>query len=208
MDRTIGRLPYYVERTATADVDEGEDRTIRVVASDESVDRYGDIIDASGWQLANFKRNPIFLWLHQYTAPIGTVPDIAVDGSRLMARVRFAAEGVSAQADELWKLVKAKILRAVSVGFMVESETDFEYLRDEEDRITGIRYLRQELLELSLVSVPANPHALSVARSLSLPDSLVRSALPLNASVTRQHQELRRQLMALRFAGLRATAPR
>src|SRR5690349_10705591 len=36
------------------------------VSSDESLDRYNEIISASGWQLANYQRNPVFQNAHQY----------------------------------------------------------------------------------------------------------------------------------------------
>ena len=201
------KLPYYVEKAASVEPGD-EERTLTFVASDETVDRYGDVINADGWQLAEFRKNPVFLWLHSYAAPIGKVEKVHVDGSRLLARVKFASEGVSALADDLWKLVKERILRAVSVGFMVESPDDYELIRNAEEEVTGVRYLRQQLLELSLVSVPANPNALAVARSLDLPNDLIRRALPLDASVQKRQFEIRRRVHAARLAALRYSAPR
>jgi hypothetical protein len=58
-----------------------EARTMRFVASDESVDRYGDIIRASGWQLENFRKNPVLLFAHDSRQPpVGQVPSIEVVG--------------------------------------------------------------------------------------------------------------------------------
>jgi hypothetical protein len=65
---------------------EGSSRRARFVASDETVDRYGDIIRASGWQLDNFRKNPVLLFGHQSGAlPVGKVEPIAVEGTRLIA---------------------------------------------------------------------------------------------------------------------------
>src|SRR5204862_449976 len=36
------------------------------IASDESVDRYNEIISATGWKLDNYKRNPVFQNAHQH----------------------------------------------------------------------------------------------------------------------------------------------
>ncbi len=36
------------------------------VASNETLDRYGEIIAASGWRLENYRRNPVFQNAHQY----------------------------------------------------------------------------------------------------------------------------------------------
>ncbi len=44
-----------------------DDGTISVIASDETVDRYGDIIDQKGWDLTNFKKNPMILVDHFYS---------------------------------------------------------------------------------------------------------------------------------------------
>jgi HK97 family phage prohead protease len=156
-----------VEPAAAAESATGE-RTLDVVASDETVDRYGDVITAEGWQLEAFRKNPVALFSHDYAAPIGTVEPVAVTGKQLLGRIRFAAAGVSARIDELWRLVQAGILRAVSVGFQVASEDDYEAMFDDSGRVTGFRFLRQELLELSLVTVPANPNALAIAKSLGI----------------------------------------
>lgn len=192
---------------ALADIVE-EDRTARFIASDATVDRYGDVVEPRGWDLANFRRNPVFLWMHSQYQPIGTIKKIGVEDGALMATVRFYDPGDSKIADDLWRLVKKKKLRAVSVGFTVKGAEDYEYIRDDADRVTGIRYLRQELLELSLVSVPANPNALQVARSMGLPDELIRQALPLDASIVEQHLQMQRRLSALRLAGITKSAPR
>jgi HK97 family phage prohead protease len=217
MDRTaLTRTPAAQEfphvhmrgATLAVDADKDDERVISFVASDETVDRYGDIVSADGWQLANFKANPVFLWAHSYLDPIGTVEKIAVEGKRLMARVRFAAAGTSETVDGLWKLVQQRVLRAVSVGFAVGSEADIEYIRDRDGNVTGLRYLRPELLELSLVAVPANPNALAVARSMNLSPLLIARALPLDASIPKRNAENVARVRALHIAGMRLTAPR
>lgn len=135
---------------------------LEFVLSDDTVDRYGDIVDPTGWDLKWFKKNPIALFGHSSSFPIGTWDNIRVEAGKLMATLQFAAAGTSARIDELRSLVEQGILRAVSVGFR-----PLEY-----DQIKGggLRYTKQELLETSLVSVPANPAALQVARSLHISD--------------------------------------
>jgi phage head maturation protease len=151
-------------------------RTIRFVASDETVDRYGDIIRAGGWQLDNFKRNPVLLFGHNSREPpIGTA-DAWIEGKSLLADATFLPLGVSDFADEIWRIVDAGALRAVSVGFL-PSEFNGIYAEDDpdhEDWPIGIEFVAQELLELSVVPVPANPQALAVARSLALSEATTR----------------------------------
>lgn len=134
------------------------------VLSDATVDRYGDVVEPDGWDLRNFKRNPIALFAHQSAFPIGTWADLRVDGGKLVGRLVLAAKGTSARLDELIALVEQGILRAVSVGFRPIKQEPM----DKDRPYGGQRYLRQELLETSLVSVPANPAAVALAKSLNL----------------------------------------
>lgn len=121
------------------------------VASEESEDRMGDVIEVEGWDTKEFKKNPVFMLNHDYSLlPIGTVPMVKKDGKQLLAGVQWDTE------DEMAAFVQGKyqrgVMRAVSVGFR---PTEFERSGE------GIRFKKQELLELSAVSVPAHPHALA-----------------------------------------------
>src|SRR5215207_6321178 len=139
---------------------------LEFVLSDDTKDRMGDVIDAKGWVLANFKKNPIALFNHSSNFPIGTWTNVRVEGKRLVGNLKLAAEGTSDRIDEILRLVEQGILRAVSVGF---SSIEREALADN----SGILFKRQELLETSLVSVPANPKAVQLARSLHVSDETI-----------------------------------
>ena len=145
-------------------------RTMRFVASDESVDRYGDIIRASGWQLNNFRKNPVLLFAHDSRQPpVGQVPSIEVVGTELIADCLFRPEGDSQLSDDVWRAVEGGFLRAASVGFTPTGPVN--QLVDGAGNVTGYEFTSQELLELSVVPVPANPQALAVAKSLGISDA-------------------------------------
>jgi len=152
------------------------------VLSDATVDRYGDSIVAKGWDLASFERNPIALFGHSHDYPIGRWSDLRVEGGKLMGRLNLAARGTSARIDELIGLVEQGILRAVSVGFMPKKAEPI----DPGKPYAGQRYLEQELLETSLVSVPANPAALAVAKSMQVSDEIMSLAFGEQAEVRRR----------------------
>lgn len=137
---------------------------LEFVLSDATQDRYGDIIEPSGWDLKWFKKNPIALFGHSSSFPIGTWSNVRVEGGKLIAKLNLAARGTSARIDELISLVEQGVLRAVSVGF---KPLKWEPI-DKEKPYAGLRFLKAELMETSLVSVPANPAALAVAKSLNL----------------------------------------
>jgi phage head maturation protease len=178
--RTAPHKGEALMRAATITREAGQDaaRTIRFVASDESVDRYGDIIRAAGWKLDNFKKNPVLLFGHQSRAlPIGKVSEVGVVGTQLEATAEFMPEGMSDFADEVWRATDAGFLNAVSVGFMPLSDPNYIYADDDPDHKkwpTGYEFVDQELLELSVVPVPANPQALAVARALAISESTQR----------------------------------
>lgn len=130
------------------------------VISDGSLDRHGTRINPDGWDLTAFKRNPIALFGHSGGFPIGRWESVHVEGGKLLGRLVLAAKGTSARIDELASLVEQGILRAVSVGFAV-----LEYGTPGKSQFD---YVKQELLEVSLVSVPSNTNALAVARGLNI----------------------------------------
>ena len=139
---------------------------LEFVMSDATKDRYGDVIDQSGWVLANFKKNPIALFGHNSAFPIGTWSDVRVEAGKLIGKLNLAARGTSDRIDEIVNLVQQGVLRAVSVGFQV---IESKLLSDN----SGILYTKQELLETSLVSVPANPSAVQIARSMHISDETI-----------------------------------
>ena len=168
-------------RDATIDKPTGSSRTVTFVASDESVDRYGDIIRASGWDLSHFKNNPVLLFGHDSTVvPIGKVSEIAVEGSRLIATAQFREEGKSEYADDVYNAIQEGMLNAVSVGFLPTKAPNYIWAADDpkhENWPTGYEFVGQELLELSVVPVPANAQALALARSLALSEATQRRLL-------------------------------
>jgi len=140
-------------------------RTQRFVFSDDTVDLAGDVIDPKGWQTDDFKRNPVALFSHDsWSPPIGRASNVGVVGNKLMGDIEFASADVYDFADTIYRLVKAKFLKAVSVGF---KPLEWNFVNDK-DRPYGIDFKRQMLLEISVCCVPCNPNALSEARSAGI----------------------------------------
>jgi HK97 family phage prohead protease/HK97 family phage major capsid protein len=155
---------------------------LEFVLSDGTVDRYGDIVEPTGWDLKNFKKNPIALFGHNSSFPIGKWSDLRVEAGKLIGRLTLAKRGTSYRLDELIGLVEQGILRAVSVGFRpIKAEPI-----DAERPYGPQRYLKSELLETSLVSVPANPAALALAKSLNVSDEIMSLAFGEHAETRRR----------------------
>lgn len=148
---------------------EESDRVVRFVASDETPDRVGDVIEVAGWNLTNYKANPVVLWGHDSnnTPPIGKAVNvrrgIGPDGKpALLASIEFAPKEAHPFAETVYQLTKGGFLNAVSVGFMPRSTKSIS--DDERQQLGmpkyGMFYDSADLLEISVVSVPANPSAL------------------------------------------------
>jgi uncharacterized protein len=138
-------------------------RSITFTASTPAIDRYGDSISPDGFLLENFRRNPVFLFSHRSSdPPIGKVTSISIErGKALVATVQFATKEVYPFAETCYQLHKNGFLQAVSVGFLPkESEPIID---SSTGRQTGERFLKQELLEISSVQVPANAECLARA---------------------------------------------
>lgn len=132
-----------------AELTEKSEKEFTAVASSAIEDRHGEVIDQSGWDLKNFKKNPVLLWAHDHYLPaIGRATKIWTENGKLMFK------GMWSSATELGRacqqLVQEGTLNSFSVGFM-------PYEMD------GNTYIKQELLEISLVNVPANPDAMMAA---------------------------------------------
>jgi HK97 family phage major capsid protein len=135
------------------------------VLSDESVDRHGEVVTVDGWDLKSFHKRPTALLNHNPDAIIGKWRDVRVEGKRLLGRLVLAEEGTDEVVDKVRKWWDQDLIGSASVGFI---DHEREPLTEAADPYWGpFRYLKQELLEASLVTIPANSNAIAINRSLA-----------------------------------------
>ena len=158
-----------------------EDYDVRIVASARRVARDQGLIPIDAWarDIAYYLANPVVLWAHSYREfPVATCVQLEIDATagQLVAYWRFLV-GISDDdydkfCGRLQALYAVRGLRACSVGFIVREfrdPTDAEKMEalnagDPEPRWVAAR---AELLEMSCVPVPADPHALTVDHALA-----------------------------------------
>ena len=146
------------------------------VLSDETPDRLGDIIKSDGWILENFKKNPVALWNHSAMHPIGQWKNLRIEKGGLRGKLELAPLGTSPRIDEIIKLVDCGVLRAVSVGFRpIAHEPRNKSSNPVDAMMGGMIFTKHELVETSLVSIPANPNALAVIKQLDISPGTVRA---------------------------------
>lgn len=181
-------------------VNEGE-RTIVHTISSSMIDRYGEIVDPAGMVETNYAKNPVVLFGHNNGDAwlSGAPPVIPVIGKslwrktqdeKILSKTKF---GDSTDfMEDAWNLAKDGFLPATSIGFIplayevkkLKEITDLNPSnRDGFDSSMDVFIWRKwELLEYSLVVIPANPEALQNAleRSSSrLMRSMINSELRL-----------------------------
>jgi HK97 family phage prohead protease len=120
---------------------------ITFVASDETLDRGGEVVPIDSWDLKNYGRNPVLLVNHDYKVEniVGKAENVRVEDKSLLFEPVF--HGITQLSREVEAMVQEGILNTVSVGFMPHGPAK------DGDRPTN------ELFEISFVPVPANPSA-------------------------------------------------
>lgn len=168
-----GEAPLGIIRKIPDDMEikevEGASRMLRFTISTGKPDRDRDVIDPEGWDLRNYKKNPIVMFSHDYRSlPIARTRKIAVEDGKLVADAEFASADMNPLAESVFLMLKGGFLSSTSVGFKPK-----KYVYNEERR--GTDFQEQELLEFSIVAVPSNPECLIEARSAGIDVEPIRA---------------------------------
>lgn len=160
-------------RTATQSEvrkDEAGARKMTFVASDGTRDSAGTVLNQNGWKLERFNNNGIIGYQHKVYGSWSDTdnPDNVIgkgfayvkDG-KLMVDVEFEPAEINELAEKIYQKLLFGSLKAVSVGFIPVGRG--QWGKDEESldgKNPTYYYAGQELLEISVVNIPANPNAL------------------------------------------------
>lgn len=148
----------------------GKGRKFTFVASDATRDSSGTVLNQSGWSLDRFNANPVIGYQHKVYGGFSDSdnPDNVIGKGRayvkdgkLMVDVELEPEGDNPLADKVCKKLHFGSLGAVSVGFTPTGTSRWGVGEEAVDGSTPTLYFEgQELLEVSVVNIPANPNAL------------------------------------------------
>ena len=161
-----------------------KERRISYLVSDETPDRVGDIIKVKGWDLSQYKKNPVILWAHDGSSvpPIGRANNVRrryMPSARLTADVEFAPKEAYEFADTIYQLASRGFIKATSVGFLPLETMEV----DQKDREKmglgkyGQVFSKAELMEISVVAVPANPSALELGLKELMSEGTIEKAM-------------------------------
>jgi|SRR5262245_1954292 len=150
---------------------DADERRITGIASTPELDRQGHTLDPAGITFTN----PLpLLFHHDSHEPVGTATlakqaDGVITFAAAIPEVRDAGR-LRDRVEEAWQSIKAGLIRGVSIGFRALDD-GVKFLKD-----GTIHFEAIEILELSLVTIPANMRAsiLSV-KSCATPAPKVRA---------------------------------
>ena len=135
------------------------DRTIRFVITTGNVDRERDIVNPAGLKTDHYLKNPIVLFGHDYRSlPVAKTVALMAEENRWVSTAQFAAADLYPFADTVYRMIKGGFLNASSIGFR-----PLEWVFNEDRK--GVDFHKIDLLEWSIVPVPAHPEALVEARA-------------------------------------------
>ena len=124
-------------------------------ASTDAVDSYNEIVRPQAFysSLSSYLQHPILLFGHDwYSKPVGKIvkAEITDKGLYIEAEIADTADG-----QDIKNLIEFGILKAFSIGFQLRQGGYVETANDQPNEIIDL-----ELLEISVVNVPANREAL------------------------------------------------
>lgn len=164
----LGEVQVYRLAPAQVDLSAVDDRVIRYVFSTGAVARDGHTINQNGWDFTGFDLNSVFLWGHDSGAPpIGKVIEKSVRNGTFGGAVQYIERDIYPFADMVFQMVKGRYLNAVSTSWM---PIEWKWSQDK-NRVGGIDFIKQDLLEISQVSVPAQINAIATARAAGIDTS-------------------------------------
>jgi len=126
-----------------------EEGKLVIVASDETLDRHGDVLKLEYWDLSEFKKAPRLLVDHDHRVEsiVGKAENTRIDTGLQALTFEPVFHGITQLSREVKEMVEQGFLDTVSVGFIPHGP---------EGDGGNPRY---ELIEISFVTVGANPNA-------------------------------------------------
>lgn len=132
------------------------------IFNNESVGRDGHIVLNRGIQTDNYERNPTILWAHDDSMlPIGRASALRIGEPVSKVDIEFTPRDLNPFGAMVGELVRAKFLNACSMSWMPLKWK----LSTDKNRAGGVDFTEVDLLEISIVPIPALPGAIATARA-------------------------------------------
>ena len=149
----------------------------RMVIAANEVSRNGDELNLRGISFKNYRKNPVVLWAHDSYSGIPIAKTVKIghdDQGRIVADFEFNSDDeFAARVENAWN---GGFIRGASIRYM---PTKVVEVMNEAGEVERFRVDKSELLEWSLVPIPADPDSVrAAARALNLPEEIFRGLEP------------------------------
>ena len=157
-----------------------ETREVEFIINADVKDRHKDILDYDNWQLEAFNANPIIGYQHNVYGDnmcLAPNPDDVLGKGKafvdthygkkvVVSTVQFEPKELNPLAEKIFRKVLFGSLNAASVGIIPTGKIKTQYEKNQQGEVVDQTnyWPGQELLEWSIVNIPANPEA--VRRSI------------------------------------------
>ena len=133
----------------------------KFVVSSTAPDRMGDTFSKESLQKLTSTNKLVALWQHNSNQPCGYWENFKMVGNKLVASLKLADTNLGKM---IRSLLDSDVPLASSVGFRIVDAV--------ENSTNGLKFLDVDLMEISVVSTPANPQAVLLAKSYGFDDSI------------------------------------
>ncbi len=149
MKATVGTFPIEVR--------DGDQRRHRSRIMTDVAARDGDIVEPLGMKVENYLKNPVVMWIHDY---VGRTPSAGLPIGRTLSLKR-QPRGIDVEFEFLpGDAFASRVANAWEKGFLRTASIGWESLEATPlPNGRGLRHRKSDLLEWSLVPIPADPGA-------------------------------------------------
>ena len=149
----------------------------RMVIAANEVSRNGDELNLRGISFKNYRKNPVVLFAHDAYEGIPIAKTVKIghdEQGRIAADFEFNSDDeFAARVENAWN---GGFIRGASIRYM---PTKVVEVRNEAGEVERVRIEESDLLEWSLVPIPADPDSVrAAARALGLPAEIFRGLEP------------------------------
>ena len=148
---TTKHMPVLIEKSDTDGYD------ARFVMSAATPDRVKDTIAPNAYK-DNVGNKIIALWQHDPDRPIGYWENVKMVGDKLVGDIKISSTNLGKMIKQL---IADDVPLGASIGFRGAGSNNKE---------GGIHFTKVDIFETSVVSIPAHPRAMQIAKSFGMED--------------------------------------
>ena len=164
-----------ISKTLNSTFSSDDGTTFKAVITTDTIDRDGEVVIPAGMNSKEYERNPTLLFGHDAAKPIGKMIELRRESDSIYGEFALAPRPEQHQGewlpDTVGSLMRFGALRGVSIGFTPQAGGMRQASKADIERYgSGVKrvFSKWTLLEVSVVSIPANQEALITAVSKGL----------------------------------------